>query len=132
MEVDYEMEPDAELNRITNVIIGAAIEVHRQLGPGYQESVYEKALTIELQKRGVRFQRQAIFPVMYEGEEVGEARLDFLVEDLVVVELKAVESLGAIHTSQVISYLRATRRPLAILINFNVRKLIDGIKRVAR
>jgi GxxExxY protein len=124
-------EPDPELNRISNAIIGAAIEVHRLLGPGYQESVYENALAIEFTHRGIRYVRQHPFQVFYKGEMVGEGRLDFLVEDKVVVDLKAVIELHPLFTSQIISYLRATHRKLGIILNFNVRKLTDGIKRIA-
>ena len=129
--VDEEEEPNALFNRITNDVIGAAIAVHRALGPGYAESVYEKALEIEFRKRRIFFERQLEFPVLYDGIEVGKGRVDFLVEDAVVVELKAVESLAPIHTSQIISYLKASGKHLAIIINFNCRKLIDGVKRVS-
>jgi GxxExxY protein len=130
--VDEEMEPDPELNRITNMILGAAFEVHTELGPGYGESIYENALASEFRRRGIHFVRQPVFPVLYKGELVGEGRLDFLVEDQVVLELKAVESLSSLFTSQVISYLKATGRRLALLLNFNVRRLKDGIRRIAR
>jgi GxxExxY protein len=129
--VDEEEEPNALFNRITNDVIGAAIAVHRTLGPGYAESVYEKALEIEFRKRRIFFERQLEFPVLYDGVEVGKGRVDFLVEDTVIVELKAVESLAPIHTSQIISYLKASKKRLAIIINFNSRKLIDGIKRIS-
>ena len=129
--VDEDMEPNPELNRITNLIIGAAIAVHKELGPGYQESCYENALAIEFNARGIRFVRQPIFSILYRGEKVGEGRLDFLVEDTVVVELKAVESISSLHVAQSISYMKATKKRLALIINFNVRKLVDGIRRVA-
>jgi GxxExxY protein len=131
--IDEEMEPDPELNRITNAILGAAFEVHTELGPGYGESIYENALASEFRRRGIRFVRQAVFPVLYKGEVVGEGRIDFLVEDEVVLELKAVESLTSLFMSQVVSYLKATSRRLALLLNnFNVRRLKDGIRRIAR
>jgi len=128
---DEKMEPDPELNRITNAIIGAAIEVHRILGPGFLESVYQKALELELTRRGISFIPQYRILVDYKGENVGEGFLDFLVEGKVIVEIKAVESLHPIFTAVVISYLRTTKRKLALLINFNVRSLKDGIKRIA-
>jgi len=129
--VDFEDEPDPELNRITNAIIGACIEVHRHLGPGYLESYYEEALEREFKLRSIRYQRQFRFSVTYKGESIGEGCLDFLVEDLVVLELKAVEQLAPIHTAKMISYLRATRKRLGLLVNFNVRLLKEGIKRIA-
>ncbi len=129
--IDDEMEPDPELNRITNAVIGAAIDVHKALGPGFYESVYEEALTIALHKRGLRFSRQHSFSIMFEGQVVGTGRVDFVIEEKVVVEIKAIEAFSPVHTAQAISYMRATHLKLAILINFNVKRLVDGIKRVA-
>lgn len=126
---DLEEEPDPALNRITNAVIGAAIEVHRNLGPGFSESVYERALIIEI---GIALQSQARCEVLYKGESVGDVRLDLIVDDQVIVELKAVDALAPIHTAQALSYLRATGLRLAILLNFNVPLLKDGIKRVAQ
>jgi len=128
--VDEEMEGDPQLNRITNAIIGAAIAVHKELGPGYDEQTYENSLAIELGVRGIQFERQYPVTIYYRGQKVGDRRLDFLVEGTVVVELKAVEQLVGLFTSQTISYLKASKRPLALLINFNVRKLIEGIRRI--
>jgi GxxExxY protein len=96
------MEPDPELNRITNAIIGAAIEVHRALGPGHLESAYEEAMDVEMALRGMRFRRQVGVVLMYKGREVGKAWLDFLVEDRVVLELKSVEQIAPVHIAQVI------------------------------
>jgi GxxExxY protein len=129
--LDEEGEPDPELNRLTNAIIGAAIEVHRILGPGHLESVYEEALAIEFERRGIVAARQVPIEIQYKGQPVGKGRLDFLVEGRVVLDTKAVEALAPIHTAQVISYLRITRHKLALLINFNVKVLKEGIKRVA-
>lgn len=129
--VDDEMEPDPELSRITSAILGAAIEVHRSLGPGFPESVYHKALSIEFTRRSISFQPQCPVQVVYRNELVGEGKIDFLVEGKVIVEIKTVEALAPIHTAQVISYLRATHHRLGLLINFNVRRLKDGIKRIA-
>src|SRR5437660_1561465 len=97
--VDEEDEPDPELNRITNAIIGAAIEVHRLLGPGFPESVYDKAMRLELTRQNIRFVSQAPVQVLYKGEVVGEGKVDLLVEGKVIVELKTVEMLGLIHTA---------------------------------
>ena len=129
--VDEESEPNPEWNRITNLIIGAAIAVHKELGPGHLESCYENALAIEFVARNIRFVRQATFPVLYRSQKVGEGRLDFLVEDMIVLELKAIESISSLHVAQAISYLKATEKRLALIINFNVRKLVDGIRRIA-
>ena len=129
--VDEEMEPNPVLNRLTNAIIGAATEVHRQLGPGHLESVYENALAIEFMQRGIEAARQVPVEVYYKGEQVGAGRLDFLVEGQVIVDVKAVECLAPIHTAQMISYLRITEHKLSLLINFNVKLLKDGIKRIA-
>ena len=128
---DDEDEPNEVFNRITNAVIGAAIAVHRALGPGYNEVVYENAMIIEFHKRGILYKNQHRFPVEYEGHQVGEGSVDFVVEDLVIVELKACEQLIPLFTSQVISYLKASKLRLAIIINFNARKLIDGVKRIA-
>jgi len=123
-------EPDIELDRLAHVVIGAAIEVHRLLGPGFLESVYEEALCMELNLRKVPFVRQPGISVPYKDSIVGEGRLDLLVEGILVVELKAVEALAPIHTAQVISYLRATGHKLGLLINFNVPIVKEGIKRI--
>jgi GxxExxY protein len=129
--VDDDAEPDPCLKAVTNAIIGAAIAVHKELGPGYDEYTYLRALAIEFRLRGIAFQKEVTIEVRYRGEVVGQKRLDFIVEGAVIVELKAVESLTPLFTSQVISYLKATRLKLAILINFNVRKLIEGVRRIA-
>jgi GxxExxY protein len=129
--VDEEMEPDPDLNRITNSVLGAAIEVHRLLGPGFPESVYGKALVVEFRRRGIAFEAEHVIDVLYKGESVGCGKLDFLVEGKVIVEIKAVEQFSSLHTAQVISYLRATHLRLGLLLNFNVRLLKDGIRRIA-
>ncbi len=115
---------------LTDKILGAAIEVHRELGPGLLESAYEAALAHELSIRGVRFERQKEMPVRYKGFliEVGY-RLDLLVEDQVVVELKAVSEMHPIYEAQLITYLRLSGRRVGLLINFNVPLLKDGITR---
>lgn len=123
-------EPSFEHDEIARKVIGSAIEVHRELGPGFLESVYEHALQAEFELRQIRFKRQLAIPVEYKGLLIGEGRLDFLVEDSIVVELKAVEALAPIHTAQVISYLKAAKLNLGLLINFNVPLLKSGIKRI--
>lgn len=124
-------EPSSEVDELAHQVIGAAIEVHRLLGAGFLESVYEQALAIEFLERGISFVRQAPIALEYKGQNVGEARLDFLVGGILVVELKAVEAIHPIHQAQVINYLKATGHTLGLLINFNVLKLKDGgIKRI--
>ena len=113
-------------------MIGAAIEVHRVLGPGFLESVYEEALCIEFTLRGIPFARQVAVGVEYKGRTVGGERLDLLVANSIVVELKAVENLAPIHLAQVLSYLKATNLRLGLLVTFNVGVLQRGIKRVVR
>jgi GxxExxY protein len=118
------------LDGLARVVVDSALEVHKALGPGFAESVYEEALAIELGGRGIRFERQAPVRVTYKGFAVGEGRIDMLVGGELVVELKAVEALATIHVSQVISYLKAPNRPLGLLITFNTALLRDGIRRV--
>jgi GxxExxY protein len=129
--VDDEMEPNPELNRITNLIIGAAIEVHTRLGPGHAEDVYQNALCLEFDLRGIYYFPQHPIVIMYKGRDVGRGRLNFLVENQVIVEIKSVEKLAPVHTAQVIAYLKATRFRLGLLLNFNVPQLKEGIKRIA-
>jgi GxxExxY protein len=123
-------EPDKETDGLAAAVIGAAIEVHRVLGPGYLESVYEEALAIELGLQHFPFERQRPITVKYKKHPVGEGRLDFLAGGRLIVELKAVDALAPIHTAQVISYLKTLSLPLGLLINFNVPLLKQGIKRV--
>ena len=123
-------EPDEDLDRIASVLVGAAVEVHRHLGPGFLESVYERSLCVELGLRAITFQRQVPVAVEYKGHPVGDGRLDLLVEDRLIVELKAVEALEPIHGVQLRSYLKATGRSLGILINFNVPVLLRGVRRI--
>ena len=121
---------DEHTEKLATRIVGAAIEVHRHLGPGLLESVYESAMCVELTAARIPFVRQAHFDVTYRGERVGDGRLDLLVDDRIIVELKAVDGLAPVHQAQVISYLRATGHRLGLLINFNVPVLKDGVRRV--
>jgi GxxExxY protein len=116
--------------QLSGAIIGAAIEVHRHLGPGLLESIYEDALMIELEMRGIAARRQVPIAMTYKGRAIGEFFADLVVEDRVVVELKAIAATGAVHVAQVMSYLRATGHRLGLLINFNVPVLHQGMKRV--
>jgi len=115
---------------IAHEVIGAAIEVHRHLGPGFLESAYEAALCTELGLRRIPFARQKSVVLSYKGNPIGEGRLDLVVAGEVVVELKTVESFAPIHTAQLNSYLRLTGLHLGLLINFNVPVLRDGIRRI--
>ncbi len=119
----------AELNKLTEKIIGCAMEVHRQLGPGLLESTYEAALCIELELAGLGYQCQVLYPVVYKGRTIGQYRLDLVVEDTVVVEAKSVERFDPVFAAQVLTYLRVTGKKLGPLINFNSRLLKDGVKR---
>jgi len=120
---------DEQLNQLTRRIIGCAIEVHRHLGPGLLESIYESALCIELKMAGLAHERQKPVPVTYKGHALGEHRLDVLVEDTVILELKSVERFDPVFEAQILSYLRMTGKPLGLLINFNSRLLKDSIRR---
>ncbi len=123
-------EPSRRVDALANKVIGAAIEVHRTLGPGYLESVYEEALCVELNLQGILHKAQVTFTLNYKNHKVGEGRLDLLIEDELIVELKAVDSLAPIHSAQIISYLKATGKNLGLLINFNVPLWKDGIRRI--
>jgi GxxExxY protein len=114
---------------LTERIIGCAIEVHRVLGPGLLEASYEAALAIEFGTAKLRFQQQIVIPVSYKGRPIGEHRLDFLVEDAVIVELKSVERFDPIFEAQILTYLRLSGKRRGLLINFNSRLLKDGVKR---
>lgn len=124
------IEPGKEIDDVASGVIGAAIEVHKHLGPGYLESVYQEALGIELGLRGIFYRSQQPVPVWFKGMLVGEGRADLFVADKLIVELKVVEALLPIHKAQLISYLRGMELPLGLLINFNVRVLRDGIQRI--
>lgn len=121
-----------DVNNITERIIGAAIEVHRVLGPGLMESTYQACLAHELKLQGVKFESEKPLPVSYKGLFVDcSYRLDFLVEDLVIVELKSIQAILPIHEAQLLTYLKITGCPIGLLINFNVHLLKHGIKRMA-
>lgn len=111
-------------------VLGAAVEVHRVIGPGFPESVYRKALSGELTLRGIAHVCEALVPIYYKGELVGEGRIDILVADCIVIEMKCVETLTQVHRAQAIAYLQAKKLKLAFLLNFNSAILKDGIKRV--
>jgi GxxExxY protein len=124
------IEPEKKTDELAHIVIGAAIEVHRHLGPGFLESIYEEALCVELTDGRIPFERQKEINLLYKDREIGRHRIDLLVGKLLIVELKTVEALAEIHQAQLISYLKAMRLTLGLLINFNVPILKNGIRRV--
>jgi GxxExxY protein len=126
-----EPEAKARAEMVSGEIIGAAIEVHRQLGPGLLESMYQACLAQELSLRGIDHRREVALPVSYKGLALGcSHRLDLLVEDLVVVELKSVERLEAVHHLQLLTYLRLSGRWMGLLLNFNTDRIKHGLRRL--
>ncbi|QQS49361.1 MAG: GxxExxY protein [Acidobacteriota bacterium] len=123
-------EPDKEVDDLARRVIGCAIEVHRTLGPGFLEALYEHALSRELALNNISHVCQYPVQISYKDVIVGEGRLDFLIEDKLVVEIKSAAGLAPIHTAQLKSYLKSTGLHLGLLINFNENRLADGIKRV--
>ncbi len=123
-------EPSEDTNRLSHDVIGAAIEVHRTLGPGFLESAYELALVAELAIRRIPFARQVTVDLEYKGAAIGQVRLDLLVGGSLIVELKAVEAILPIHLAQLRSYVKAVGSELGLIINFNTLRLAEGVKRV--
>jgi len=125
-------ERPLELNQLSSKIIKAAISVHRELGPGLLESVYQASMVIELSGMGVNVKPEVSVPILYKKQRVHEEgfRIDLLVEDTVVVELKSVEKVQDVHKKQLLTYLRLANKPLGLLINFNEAVLKDGITRI--
>jgi GxxExxY protein len=120
-----------DLNGITQGIIAAAIEVHRHLGPGLLESAYQECLCYELSRMGLSFSREVHLPVTYKGIQLDcSYRIDLLVEDEIVAELKSVEQVLPVHSAQLLTYMKASRKQIGLLINFNVPALKNGIKRM--
>ena len=121
-----------ELNYLSSQIIKAAIHVHKSLGPGLLESVYQSCMVIELKDMDLKVQAEVPLPVFYRGQKVNEEgfRLDLLVEDTIIVELKSVEKVQDVHKKQLLTYLRLAKKPLGLLINFNKTLLKDGITRI--
>jgi GxxExxY protein len=119
-----------ELNNLTREIIGAAIEVHKQLGPGMLESAYEECLSYELMGRGLSVERQKPVPIVYKEVKLECGyRIDILVNDTVIVELKSVDALARVHEAQILTYMRFAQRNIGLLMNFNVTVLKNGLKR---
>ena len=121
-----------ELNQISSQIIKAAIAVHKELGPGLLESIYHTCMLIELKAMGINVQAEVPLPIFYREQKISEHgfRLDLLVEDTIIVELKSVESVQPVHKKQLLTYLRLANKPLGLLINFNESLLEDGITRI--
>ena len=120
-----------QLNKLSKVILDSSIEVHRNLGPGLLESVYEVCLCKEFSVKNISLQRQAALPVKYKNEKLdADFRIDILVENEIIIELKAVEFLLPVHEAQLLTYLKLADKRLGFLINFNVPKLVDGFKRM--
>jgi len=121
-----------DLNKITGEIIGAAIEAHKTLGPGLLENIYEKCLCIELDTRKIPYERQKELPIKYKDAKIDCGyRIDLIISDKVIIELKACESLQPVHEAQLLTYLKLSGIKLGLLINFNVPVLKEGIKRLA-
>ena len=122
-----------DLNELSSKVIGAAIDVHKQLGPGLLESVYQKCMEIELKERDLQVQTEVPIHVSYRGHEIPDDafRIDLLIEDALVVVLKSVEEVKPVHKKQVLTYLRLTGKQLGLLINFNESLLREGIIRIA-
>lgn len=121
-----------DFNQLTSQIIQAAIIVHKELGPGLLESVYQACIAIELERMGIDFKAEASLPISYRGKKLDKQvfRLDLVVEDTVIVELKSVEKVEPVHKKQLLTYLRLAQKPLGLLINFNEPLLKDGITRI--
>ncbi|MBL4809309.1 MAG: GxxExxY protein [Phycisphaerales bacterium] len=123
------IELPERLNRLSHDVIGCAIEVHRTLGPGLLESVYEAALCIEFERSGIEYAQQVSVIGQYKGKALPTQRIDLLVENVLIVELKAVQSVSDIHLAQLVSYLRVAQKPLGLLINFNDSTIKKGTYR---
>ncbi|MBE9570954.1 MAG: GxxExxY protein [Proteobacteria bacterium] len=121
-----------ELNQLSSQIIKAAIAVHKELGPGLLESVYQYCMVIELRNMGFRVESEVALPIYYQGKKIHNEgfRLDLLVEDSIIVELKSVEKVQPVHKKQLLTYLRLAKKPLGLLLNFNEVLLKDGISRI--
>ena len=122
-----------DIEEVARIVVDAALKVHRALGPGLLESAYQKCLTHELRKRGLKIECEMLLPVVYDGLQIDAGyRIDMLVEDCVIVENKAVEKVLPIHEAQLLTYMKLKTVPLGFLLNWNVRLMRDGIRRVIR
>ncbi|WP_346353496.1 GxxExxY protein [Azotosporobacter soli] len=130
MRKKWQGQLDDETEELATKVIGAAIEVHRVLGPGYAEQVYEAALIKELTLRRIAWEQQKTVRISYQGDVVETGRIDLSVDAKIIIELKAVETLLPVHAAQLHSYLKITGYPLGLLMNFNVARLKEGLQRV--
>jgi GxxExxY protein len=120
-----------DLDKLTKNIIGCAIEVHKELGPGLLESIYHKCLMLEFEKKRLNFETEKLVKVNYKGTYIDcDLRLDLIVEDSVIIELKSVKEILPIHKAQILTYMKLMEKQVGLLINFNVLKLTDGVKRL--
>jgi GxxExxY protein len=126
------VQPSQEVNDLARTVLGVCIDVHRELGPGLPEEAYERALAIEFDARGIAYKRQHRIVVQYKGVPIATVKLDFLIEERLVLEAKSVDLLTPIDRKQVVRYLQITQLSLGLLVNFNVMMLKDGIRRVFR
>jgi GxxExxY protein len=125
------MADSSELDRIAKIIVDAAICVHRSLGPGLLESAYQKCLAFELNKRGLKVDCEVLLPIVYDGQNINSGyRVDMIVENLIIIENKTVDALLPVYKSQLYTYLKLSDRNLGLLLNWNVKLMKDGIKRV--
>jgi len=131
LDADEFEDMQSPMNLVTVAIVGAAIEVHRELGPGFSKLVYADAMAVELQRRGAGFVRHQSVSLDYKGTPVGRHELDFIVEDMVVIKIKAVKMLRPVHSAAMVSYLKAANKRLGLIVNFNVKTLMNGVERVA-
>jgi GxxExxY protein len=132
MEFHVDNQLDEKTEILLREIIGAAIDVHRELGPGYLEKVYEQAMALELRNRGLAYATQVPIAVLYKGEKIHGQVLDMVVEGKVILELKSVETLLPIHEAQILSYLKSTGLIAGLLINFKEKLVKNGIRRFVR
>jgi GxxExxY protein len=127
----YRPIPD-EVNKLSKHVTDAAFKIHHELGPGLLEGAYESCMVHELAKRGLRVERQVVLPVIYDGVKIDAGfRMDLLIEKSLIVELKSVETLLPIHEAQLLTYLKLSGLRLGLLVNFNVRLMVKGLKRIA-
>ncbi len=120
-----------ELNILSKKVVDAIFKVHRELGPGLLENIYEKCLCIELASKNLKYSNQVALPVFYKGKDIGlDYRLDILVEDSIIIELKSVEKMNPVYKAQLLTYLKLSNNKLGFLVNFNVPLIKDGIKRI--
>lgn len=119
-----------ELNKVSGIIVNRAIEIHKKLGPGLLESAYQECLDYSLRKAGLYVQKQVAQPIIFEEVKLDHGyRIDLLVENKIVVEIKSVEALNQVHTAQILTYLKLSNSPIGLLLNFHVAKMKDGIRR---